>query len=82
MYDVRSFTPPQNDLGIVSLPGNVQNGDSLELGGKTFVVSRVSTRFKLDRNRRYRKDGARLHVTETSRWLLDGFLNELYEKTT
>jgi hypothetical protein len=78
-YDVRRFTPPQEDLGQVSLPGNVQNGDSLELHGRVWVVSRVSTRFRLTRGR-YRKDGTRLHVVESSRWLLDGFLTQLYEK--
>jgi hypothetical protein len=79
VYDVRRYTPPQEDLGVVTLPENMQNGDSLELNGKNWVVSRVSTRFKLLRGR-YRKDGARLFVTETSRWLVDGFLQQLYEK--
>ena len=78
-YAVRRFTPPQEDLGVMVLPCNVANGDSLDLHGKAWVVSRVSTRFKLERGR-YRKDGVRLYVTETSRWLLDGFLEGLYKQ--
>ena len=78
-YAVRRHTPPQEDLGWTVLHGNVQNGDALDLHGKAWVVSRVSTRFKLERGR-YRKDGVRLYVTETSRWLLDGFLEGLYKQ--
>ena len=78
-YAVRTFTPPQTDLGIVQLPGVVANGDSVDMHGKAWVVSRISTQFKLQRGR-YMKDGQRLYVVETSRWLLNRQLNELLEK--
>lgn len=78
-YWVRRWTPPQEDLGVLVSHGDVQNGDSVELGGRSFVVSRVSTHFRLERGK-YRKEGSRLHVVETSRWLLDGYLTQLYEK--
>ena len=79
LYAVRRFTPPQEDLGSVSLPANTQNGDSFDLHERTWVVSRVATQFKLTRGKYY-KDSTRLYVVETSRWLLDGFLTQLYEK--
>jgi hypothetical protein len=79
LYAVRKFTPPQEDLGSVSLPANTQNGDSFDLNARTWVVSRVVTQFKLNRGK-YQKDSQRLEVVETSRWLLDGFLTQLYEK--
>ena len=79
MYAVRKFTPPQEDIGTVTLPCNTQNGDSFDLNERTWVVSRVATQFKLLRGKYY-KDSTRLYVTEASRWLLDGFLTQLYEK--
>ena len=79
LYAVRKFTPPQEDLGSVTLPTNTQTGDSFALNERTWVVNRVATQFKLTRGK-YKKDSTRLYVVETSRWLLDGFLTQLYEK--
>ena len=63
----------------MSLPCNTQNGDTFYLNDRSWVVSRVATQFKLMHGK-YRKDSTRLYVVETSRWLLDGFLTQLYEK--
>ena len=78
-YAVRRLTPPQEDLGSVSLPPNQQNGDSFDMNGASWVVSKTAVQFKLSRGK-YRRETTRLYVVETSRWLLDGFLTSIYLK--
>ncbi len=80
VYELRRYTPPQEDLGMVVLPqSNLQNGDVFELAGRQWVVQKVSAHYVL-RKGRYRKELTRLHVVESSRWLLNSFLDQLLEK--
>ncbi len=79
MYAVRKLSPPQEDLGSVELVGSVGTGETVELQGKQWMVNRIVTMFVLRRGK-YQKDRTRLDVVETSRWLLDGYLNQLYKK--
>lgn len=80
VYSLRRFTPPQDDLGLCSLPHpNVQNGDSFEHDDRAWIVQRVSAHYAL-RKGRYKKVETRLHVVETGRWLVNQYLEGLLER--
>ncbi|XP_073286818.1 uncharacterized protein [Primulina huaijiensis] len=79
-YKVTEISPPPKNLGIRCLPSNLQNGESVTIEGQTYTISAVTHRYQL-RKGKYEPTEKRLDVLSTGRYILNLYLENLFEKS-
>lgn len=76
---MKDVSPPPRVLGIHSLPPDTHNGDQIEVEGQDYVVDSVMFHYKLVGGK-YQRDHNQLAVYSTSRFFLNKYLNQMYQK--
>ncbi|KAL3147981.1 hypothetical protein ABBQ38_014276 [Trebouxia sp. C0009 RCD-2024] len=79
LFEVKDVSPPPRVLGIHSLPPDTHNGDQIEVEGQDYVVDSVMFHYKLVGGK-YQRDHNQLAVHSTSRFFLNKYLNQMYQK--
>ncbi|XP_078173056.1 uncharacterized protein LOC144566890 [Carex rostrata] len=79
-FIVVDVTPPTKNLGIRSFPNNIHCGESITIEGQTYTVKGVTHRYQL-RKGKYEPSEKRLDVLSTGRYILNLYLENLFEKS-
>ncbi|KAK3410234.1 hypothetical protein EUGRSUZ_J02247 [Eucalyptus grandis] len=79
-YKVIEITPPPRSLGVRCFPSNLQCGESVTIEGQAYTISAVTHRYQL-RKGKYEPSEKRLDVLSTGRYILNLYLDNLYEQS-
>ncbi|KAL3720295.1 hypothetical protein ACJRO7_005172 [Eucalyptus globulus] len=79
-YKVIEITPPPRSLGVRCFPSNLQCGESVTIEGQAYTISAVTHRYQL-RKGKYEPSEKRLDVLSTGRYILNLYLDDLYEQS-